>query len=727
MSGQGGEFMTAREVCLVAVPRPGSLLEDGAFLETAGLAELLTRSGLAVTLLMLPVDGHRVPRDTLEWRCYLEQQGVRVAWLPQTPPVRIGAWAHPSLSYRVLLWLREHRFDIVYFPDRGGYAYYTMLAKFEGLAFHHTILCVMVGGPTLWAQATGLAPLPAGSIEELNADFMERQCLLLADAASCSNSHILAWLNAEGWRIPGVVAACGTVSPRIFCRRTPPNARPTREVVLLVRLERERDLELLCSGLDIVATRSAHELRVLALSTTPSDQGRSGLAYLAHRARRWRWPFRATAGCAWRDVMAYLRCPDRVAVAAPSVCAVASYPWSLIAAGVPALFPAAPGIPGLVAEEDRSRTTFELTPAGLAEKLLCVVERGPQPARPAVDVETTERAWISWHDALRLLHPNPAPDGPPAPQPLVSVCVTHRNRPRYLAQALASIRAQDYANLEVIVVDDGSTDPGALRYLDQVQAEFARRGWHLVRQENRFLGASRNAAVRHSHGKYVLFMDDDNYAKPNEVSTLVAVAERTNADVLTCFKDVFFGDAPPNPGRPPLRRDLALGPSVAVGVFENAAGDANALVRREAFDRVDGFTEEYGVGAEDQNFFVRAVVAGLTLLVVPETLYWYRVHRSSMLDTTHYLENHLHGARPALVAAPPELRALLLYALGEYTRDRYSAPAGVLAFCGSLLRAVRRWLASPNRRALLQRFCFMWFARSPEAALGRVARFGRRA
>ena len=61
-------------------------------------------------------------------------------------------------------------------------------------------------------------------------------------------------------------------------------------------------------------------------------------------------------------------------------------------------------------------------------------------------------------------------------QPLVSVCVPHHNRPRLLAQALESLRQQDYPNLEVVLVDDASTDPAALTYLDESENR-VRRAW----------------------------------------------------------------------------------------------------------------------------------------------------------------------------------------------------------------------------------------------------------
>src|SRR5262249_20467512 len=77
------------------------------------------------------------------------------------------------------------------------------------------------------------------------------------------------------------------------------------------------------------------------------------------------------------------------------------------------------------------------------------------------------------------------PGGAPARPPLVSVCLAHFNRPGPLRQALRSLEAQDYPHFEVVLVDDGSNDPEALALLDELGPVFARRGWRVVRQENR--------------------------------------------------------------------------------------------------------------------------------------------------------------------------------------------------------------------------------------------------
>src|SRR5262249_59546510 len=144
---------------------------------------------------------------------------------------------------------------------------------------------------------------------------------------------------------------------------------------------------------------------------------------------------------------------------------------------------------------------------------------GATVARPAIDCDEAEHRWCGLHEAIvDGRHSEPARNGvtPRAAdedQPLVSVCLSHYNRPMLLRQALDSLRVQDYPNYEVVLVDDASTEPAALAYLDRLKPDFDRSGWQIIRHDqNRYLGAARNTAARPARGELLLFMDDDHYA-----------------------------------------------------------------------------------------------------------------------------------------------------------------------------------------------------------------------
>ena len=126
-------------------------------------------------------------------------------------------------------------------------------------------------------------------------------------------------------------------------------------------------------------------------------------------------------------------------------------------------------------------------------------------------------------------------------EPLVTVIVVTYNNPKLLKQALQSIYEQEYTKVEVVLIDDGSTLPEAQAYLREIDAEFKRKGWVYLQQDNRGPGAARNNGAKHAKGEFIMFMDDDNFAKPKEIATFVSVAMHTKADVLTCMNEYFYG------------------------------------------------------------------------------------------------------------------------------------------------------------------------------------------
>ncbi len=246
--------------------------------------------------------------------------------------------------------------------------------------------------------------------------------------------------------------------------------------------------------------------------------------------------------------------------------------------------------------------------------------------------------------------------------PLVSICLTHYNRPGLLALALESIRAQDYPHFDVILVDDASSDPAAIAYLDALEDEFRTTGWTLIRNpHNLFPSAARNRAARASTAEYLLFMDDDNYAKYDEISTFVRVAKKTKADILTCAMDVFSGSSTPDSSGSLIHCFLPIGAAAHLGLFINMFGDMNALIKREVYLSLGGLTEKRGVGGEDWEFFNRAVSKGFRLEAIPLPLFWYRDTPNSITKSTALFANAARAVSCYFETLPFPLRAHLLF------------------------------------------------------------------
>ena len=203
------------------------------------------------------------------------------------------------------------------------------------------------------------------------------------------------------------------------------------------------------------------------------------------------------------------------------------------------------------------------------------------------------------------------------PRPLVSIVTPTYNQAEYLAETIRSVLAQDYPNIEYLVLDDGSTDgtPDVLRQFDgQVQWE---------RHVNMGQSNTLNKGWTRSSGKYLAYLSSDDRLLPNAISTLVdAIESRDDVSVVYCDFDLIDKNGKyvktvvtPDFDQSQLVEELNCQPGVG------------ALFRRTVFDQTGGWNPELRK-IPDFEFWLRAARFG-PFLRVPQTLGEYRVHEES--------------------------------------------------------------------------------------------------
>lgn len=198
---------------------------------------------------------------------------------------------------------------------------------------------------------------------------------------------------------------------------------------------------------------------------------------------------------------------------------------------------------------------------------------------------------------------------------LVSVIIPVYNYERYLGEAIESVLSQTYKHLEVIVVDDGSTDRSA-----DVAKSFADRGVRYVHQANAGIGPARNQGVELAQGDFFAFLDADD--RWPEEKTELQLRAFENDPAL----EMVFGQAV----------QLQNGPEWEAGVKDKlpASGmvpgiiPGTLFIKREAFLRVGKFPEGLKVG-EFIDWYARAVELQIRSLVLPDLLLWRRIHDSN--------------------------------------------------------------------------------------------------
>ncbi len=195
--------------------------------------------------------------------------------------------------------------------------------------------------------------------------------------------------------------------------------------------------------------------------------------------------------------------------------------------------------------------------------------------------------------------------------PLVSVMIGAYNAAPYLGEAIESALGQDYEPLELIVVDDGSTDGTA-----EVARRYAQA--KVIQQENGGNGSARNRAVENASGELYAFLDADDLFTPGKLSLQKAALDADpSLDMVFGHVREFFSPEVDEETRASLRPPA---PEPMPWTAPNLM-----LIRRESFERVGPFTTAVRVGVT-VDWFARAQEAGLRHTILPEVVLERRLH-----------------------------------------------------------------------------------------------------
>ncbi|MBU6500574.1 MAG: glycosyltransferase [Patescibacteria group bacterium] len=204
--------------------------------------------------------------------------------------------------------------------------------------------------------------------------------------------------------------------------------------------------------------------------------------------------------------------------------------------------------------------------------------------------------------------------------PLVSIIIPSYNDEKYVVEAIKSALAQTYNNIEVVVVDDGSTDN-----TKEVLKQFAGdRRFKYIYQTNKWLPGARNTAVRNSQGKYIAFLDADDIFMPEKIAEHVAHFE-ANPDCDVSYSDEYHFKEMDTEHLFKLNLKYYSGPEVFPNLLRRYfIAPSTAVLRREVFDRF-GYQDESKRLCEDLEYWLRLGYGGAHFCFLPKPLVKLRV------------------------------------------------------------------------------------------------------
>jgi succinoglycan biosynthesis protein ExoO len=252
------------------------------------------------------------------------------------------------------------------------------------------------------------------------------------------------------------------------------------------------------------------------------------------------------------------------------------------------------------------------------------------------------------------------------PRPRVSVVTANYNGGRYLAAAIRSVLDQSLSSLELIIVDDRSTDD-SLAVIERATAG-DQRVRLLVQDENAGPAAARNRALATARGDWVAVFDSDDLMAPERLERLTAAAERDGADIIV-DNLLVFSDGAEAAAAPYLPLSAqAAGRWITTADYIAASrlyarapglGYLKPLFRAEALGSLR-YREDLRIG-EDYDLVLRLLLQGARLRLEPEALYRYRKHGGSIshLLRSEHIEQMLAADRDLaeqLARQGPEVR-----------------------------------------------------------------------
>lgn len=205
------------------------------------------------------------------------------------------------------------------------------------------------------------------------------------------------------------------------------------------------------------------------------------------------------------------------------------------------------------------------------------------------------------------------------------------NASDFVEEAVNCVMNQTYPDVELIVVDDGSTD-GSANVLQGLAVRYAPR-IRLLFQDRQGPYPARNLALEHAQGGYVAFLDADDYWTPDALEKLASAMESYQADIAYCgWQNVGVGAPGTDPYIPPDYSQM----DTAAEFLRSCPWPIHAaLVRREAIDAIKGFSERR-FSAMDYDLWLRLYAHTQKIVRVPEVMAFYRWHNQGQISKTKW-------------------------------------------------------------------------------------------
>jgi glycosyltransferase involved in cell wall biosynthesis len=199
---------------------------------------------------------------------------------------------------------------------------------------------------------------------------------------------------------------------------------------------------------------------------------------------------------------------------------------------------------------------------------------------------------------------------------LVSVIIPCYNSGKFISETVTSVVKQTYPNVEIIIVDDGSTDPDTLKYLSTLQAP----NISVYLKEHEGVSIARNYGIEKSTGDFILPLDADDLISEDYLELAIAAFKQLPKVKLVSCSTSFFGY---------IDGSLAVVEYSLEKLLARNLFVVSSLFKRSDYMQTKGFNPNMKDGFEDWDFWISLLGTGGEVYQIEKTCFFYRIHKNS--------------------------------------------------------------------------------------------------
>lgn len=209
---------------------------------------------------------------------------------------------------------------------------------------------------------------------------------------------------------------------------------------------------------------------------------------------------------------------------------------------------------------------------------------------------------------------------------LLSIVIPYFNMAEFIDETLNSVMNSDYNAIEVILIDDGSTDPASIEKLKEIEKRQDKFPIKIIRTENQGVAKARNTGVQHAGGQFLALLDADDLVLPEYYLRAINILERyDNVGFVGCWNEDFSDESGET-----IRIWPTFNTEPPMQLIFNSTNCQGLVYWRGAFERAGQHDPELRMFLDDWESTIGLMAAGYHGVMIPNALFRYRIRNSSI-------------------------------------------------------------------------------------------------